>query len=122
MRFLFLPVPGRLRLSPLGVAMRGRITRKAGGGGKSDPESGSKKGEKGGVRVLGRFSERRRQQMLAHWLKTRRVESGMKKKKGAGGAVAAGLAGGAVLKGEFDVTAQMVGRVYRDLKRPMASG
>lgn len=53
-----------------------------------------------------------------------RVDSGKKKKMGAaGGAVAAGLRGGGKsLVTEFHVTADMTRKVYRDLKKPMASG
>lgn len=112
--------PRPMRLSPLGVVTRTKVVRKASLGGKKDPESGSKAGADTGVRVMDKAGERR-QQMLAHWLKTRRVDSVTKGKKGAGrGAVAAALAG----RAQFDATAQMTGRVYRDLKaaKPMASG
>lgn len=116
MIFRILPRP--MRLSPLGMATRTRVRviRKGSGDGKKDPESGSKSGGKG-LRVLGGDSRGRRQKALDQWRASRRVDSVKGTKKGA---VAAALAG----RAQFDATAQMTGRVYRDLKaaKPMASG
>lgn len=115
--------PRPMRLSPLGMVTRTKVIRKASGGGKEDPESGSKTGANKGVRVADKAGERR-QQMLAEWHRTRRVDSGKRKEKGtAGSAVAAGLKGGG--KGRvagFHVTAGATGKLYRDLTKPMASG
>lgn len=114
MIFRFFP---RMRLSPI-TGTHTWIIRKASSGGKKDPESGSEKSSGKGIRVLGGTSEKRRKKMLADWLRTRRVDSVSGKKKAKGVAVAAALAG----RAQFDATAQITTRVYRDLKKPVASG
>lgn len=113
--------PRPMSLSPLGmVTRRTRVIRKASADGQKSPESGSEKPRRGGIRVLFGGDDGRRQKVLDQWRASRRVDSGKKKKKGA---VAAGLAGGGkALFADFNVTADMTRKVYRDLKKPLASG
>ncbi|WP_156929517.1 hypothetical protein [Paracoccus sp. J55] len=112
--------PRPMRLSPLGMVTRTRVVRKGSSGGKKDPESGSETRPAKGLRVLFGGDDGRRQKVLDQWRASRRVDSGKGKKKGA---VAAALAGGGkALRADFDVTADMTRKVYRDLKKPMASG
>lgn len=114
MIFRFFP---RMRLTSPGRATRTRITRKAGGQVQKDSESGTKSAGKKELRVPVGSSERRRM-LLADWLSTGQVDSGLKRKKDTDGAVAAGLAAQVHVNGPADVAR----RVYRELKKPMASG
>lgn len=107
----------RMQLISPGMVTRTRIIRKAGEQAQKNPESGTEPAGKKVVRVLD-AAEKRRQRMLFDWLRTRRVNPGMKVTTGTGGAVASGQAA----RVHVDMTADVSRRVYRDLKKPMASG